>query len=331
MLNWAILGTGFISHQVADAVAMSMSSNIFAIAGRNIDALDEMQDKYSPEKIYSGYESVFADPEVDIIYIGLPNHIHHTMTQRAAENGKAVLCEKSLCTNMADASALIECVRKHNVFFVEGLMYLSHPVIRKFVSLLQDGRFGTLKSINGYYAADIAKFANPLGKGTLYNLGCYPVSLMHLTIQTMCGEKAFLNRELSGTGNWSAIDGNLQDASTAVRFNNGVLATLQSSDSYGLAHRFDVIGENGTLSFITNPWLPLAGRNHIRWEGYDGSTEDIYVDADHDAFYHQVKMVEASLSQKSKEAIRPAPRLKDSLEIMAFLTEWEAACLKANQ
>jgi predicted dehydrogenase len=331
MLNWAILGTGFISHQVADAVAMSTGSNIFAIAGRNEITLNEMQGKYEPVKTYPDYKSVFEDPDVDIIYIGLPNHIHHLMTQKAAKNGKAVLCEKSLTTNMEDAYTLAESVKKRDIFFVEGLMYLAHPVIDKFVSLLQDGRLGTLRSLNGYYAADIAKFANPLGKGTLYNLGCYPVSLMHLTIQAIFGESAFMDHELSGAGNWSEIDGNLQDASAVVRFDNGVLATLQSSDSYGLTHRFDVIGDEGILSFITNPWLPLAGRNHIQWEGYDGSSEDIYVNADYDAFYHQVKMVEASLDRKTKEASRPAPRLKDSLEIMSFLTEWEAACYKANQ
>ena len=331
MLKWAILGTGFISHQVADAIMMSNQSKIIAVAGRNKDALRDMAKKYAPKKTFPAYEHVFADPEVDIIYIGLPNHVHHTMTQKAAENGKAVLCEKSLTTNMQDAQTLYESIKKHNVFFTEGLMYLSHPIIHKFTSLLKDGRLGKLRSINGFYAADIAKFANPFGKGTLYNIGCYPVSLLHLTVQIMCNEKAFTGRTIMGSGNWSVDDRNLQDASVTVRFNNGTLATLQSSDSYGLTHRFDVIGDNGTLSFKTNPWLPLAGRNHIRWEGYDGSSEDIYVDDPYDAFYHQVKMVETATQKKHLEATRPSPRLCDSLEIMDFLTDWEASCLNNQQ
>jgi predicted dehydrogenase len=331
MLKWAILGTGFISHQVSDAIMMSDHSEITAIAGRNKTALREIQGKYAPKKVYPDYEAVFEDPDIDIIYIGLPNHIHHTMAQKAAQNGKAVLCEKSLTTNMKDAQALAKTIKNHNVFFVEGLMYLSHPIIHKFISILKDGRLGDLRSINGYYAADIEKFANPLGKGTLYNIGCYPVSLLQLTIQTLYGDKAFKDRTILGAGNWSETNGNLQDASATIRFYNGTLATLQSSDSFGLAHRFDVIGDNGTLSFKTNPWLPLAGRNHIRWEGYDGSSENIYVDDPYDAFYHQIKMIETALEKQRHEANRPSPRLRDSLEIMSLLTDWEASCASHQQ
>lgn len=206
-------------------------------------------------------------------------------------------------------------------------MYLAHPLYQKLGQILDDGRLGELRAINGYYAADIWKVTNPLGKGTLYNLGCYPVSLLQFVVQTMYGQEVFATRQLAGFGNISAQDGTVCDAAVTVRFGNGILANLQSTDSYGMAHEFSISGAQGVLRFVTNPWLPQAGRNHLQWCPYDGEIEDIYLEDDHDAFHHQIKMVEAALAENRLEAQRPSPRLSDSLEIMAFLTEWEAQCL----
>ncbi|MEY8119781.1 Gfo/Idh/MocA family protein [Falsihalocynthiibacter sp. BN13B15] len=331
MLRWGLLGTGFITHKTAKAIAASNGSTIRTIAGRNSDAVDAFQKEYSIPTVSYGYDEILADPEIDVVYIGLPNHVHHTLTIAAAKAGKAVLSEKSLTTTMEEAQALATAVRTHDTFFVEGFMYLSHPLYARLMEILSDGRLGRLRAITGFYSADIWNVTNPLGRGTLYNLGCYPVSLLHLVVQTLCGQDMFATGQLAGLGNVSTHDGTICDAAVTAKFANGVLATLQSTDSYGMEHGFTIAGDKGTLAFVTNPWLPVAGRNHLRWTPYEGEVEDIYVDADHDAFYTQVKMVEASLAAGQKEAQRPSPRLTDSLEIMAFLTEWERQCLAAQQ
>ncbi|MEM5493189.1 Gfo/Idh/MocA family oxidoreductase [Hoeflea sp. AS16] len=327
MLHWGLLGTGFITHKTAMAIGASDGSVIRTIAGRKPESLADFQRKYAIPEISVGYDDVLDDPQIDVVYIGLPNHVHHTLTIAAAQKGKAVLSEKSLTTTMEEAHALAAAVRANATFFVEGFMYLSHPLYLRLMDILAEGRLGRLRAITGFYSADIWKVTNPLGRGTLYNLGCYPVSLMHLVVQTLCGEDMFATGRLAGMGNVSAHDGTICDAAVTARFGNGVLATLQSTDSYGMDNAFMISGDKGTLRFMTNPWFPVAGRNHLRWTPYDGDPEDIYVDADHDAFYYQVKMVEASLAAGRKEAARPSPRLEDSLEIMSFLTEWERQCL----
>lgn len=325
MLNWGLLGTGFITGTVADAIKASDGSRIEMIAGRNAERLTAFQNAHDIPRQSVGYDAVFEDPSIDVVYIGLPNHMHHDATIRAAECGKAVLSEKSLTTTMAEAHALAEGVRAHDIFFVEGLMYLAHPLYRQLTTLLTGGRLGALRAVNGYYAADIWEVVNPQGGGTLYNLGCYPASLLHFVVQTMCGEEAFSSRRMGADGNLNS-DGNVCDAAVTVRFDNGVLASLQSTDSYGMAFGFSIVADNGTLRFRTNPWHPLAGRNHLEWCSHGGEIEDIYIDDDQNAFYHQIKLVEQALANGQKEASRPSPRLADSLEIMAFLNEWEALC-----
>ena len=326
MLRWAILGTGFISNTVADAIAASDGSRVDLIAGRNPDKLADFQNRHGITRSGS-YDEAIADPDIDAVYIGLPNHQHHRFAIAASEAGKAVLSEKSLTTTMDDAHALAQATQANGKFFVEGLMYLTHPVHTRFVELLTDGRLGTLRSISARYGADIAHLVNPAGRGTIYNLGCYPVSLTHLVVQTQRGPHAFANRTVSAAGIANAADGTISDAALAVKFDGQVLATVQASDNYGNTSEFSVAGDNGVLRFATNPWLPVAGDNSIVWQPHDGQPEPIVVHDDHDAFYHQIKMVESHVAAGDTEAVRPSPRLSDSLEIMELLTEWEALCL----
>ncbi len=326
MLRWAIIGTGFISNKVIEAIGHSDGSTVAVIAGRNAQRLSDFQQTHDIPSHAVGYDAVLQDPDIDAVYIGLPNHVHHTVTLQASENGKAVLSEKSLTVTMEQAHALVDGVRSNGTFFAEGLMYLAHPLYQHLQQILRDGRLGNLRAINGAYSADIWQVVNPQGNGTLYNLGCYPASLLHFVVQTMCGEDAFSARQVRALGNRSDTDGNICDAAVTVRFDNGVLANLQSTDSYGMAHEFSIAGDKGVLRFVTNPWHPLAGKNHLQWLPYDAECEDIFVEDAHDSFYHQIKMVEEALAQGRLEVQRPSPRLKDSLEIMDFLTQWEAQC-----
>jgi len=326
MLRWAILGTGFISNTVIEAIDQSDGSQVDVIAGRSADKVRDFQDRHDIARS-STYDQAAVDPEIDAVYIGLPNHQHHPSAIAATQAGKAVLSEKSLTTTMASAHELVDAVRASGAFFVEGLMYLAHPLLGRFVEVLGDGRLGELRSINTRYGAPIAHLVNPEGRGTIYNLGCYPVSLTHLVIQQLLGTDAFTDRQLAATGITNPTDGTVCDASLAIRFGANTLATIQSSDNYGNASEFSVAGDNGVLRFETNPWLPAAGDSAIIWQPHEGEPERIVVADNHDCFYHQIKMVERHVAAGEGEAARPSPRLQDSLEIMELLTEWEARCL----
>ncbi|KAH6603134.1 hypothetical protein Trco_007909 [Trichoderma cornu-damae] len=325
MLRWGILGTSFISDTVAKSILASPGSRITAVFGRNEARLEAFAAKYNIAVKYQDLEALIDDANVDVVYVGLPSHMHSSAVIAAAKRGKAILSEKSLATTMEDAHAMIAAVEEADVFFLEGLMYLCHPLMEKIVSIVQSGVLGTVRGMSGYYAANIWKKANPLGMGTIYNLGCYPVSLVHLVMETAFGSEAFAKRQVTGLGNLSNQDTlHIRDASLNVRFDNGVLATIQSTDSSGNDFSFSILGDKGALRFRTNPWLPLAGDNILEIKTYGVSTEEIVVRAQMDAFAHQVKRVEDCIVQGLKEAPRPSPSWANSVEIMGLLTEWEA-------
>ncbi len=342
MLRWAILGTGFISNTVVEAIAACPGSRVDIVAGRNADRVEEFREHHAIPRSCVGYAAAIADPDIDAVYIGTPNHQHHQLAIAAAQAGKAVLSEKALTTTMDSAHELADAVRGR-VFFVEGLMYLAHPVIRRFAELLADPATGTVTSIHGRYAADISKLVNPAGRGTIYNLGCYPASLVHLTMLSAFGDldgaAAFADRTMFAIGNRTTNPGALDtigETSATIRFGNGVTAQLSSTDDYGMSSDFAVLTDMGELRFETNPWLPGAGDNVIVWTPFaarpDGSASSkrIVVRDDHDAFVHQIRLVENAVAAGLTEVERPSPRLDDSLAIMGLLTEWERLALDSS-
>ena len=328
-LRWAIIGTGFISNTVAEAIAASPGSQVALVSGRDTGRVAEFAERHRIARTCVGFADAVTDPDIDVVYVGTPNHTHHDVVTAAAAAGKAVLSEKSLTTTMATAHELVDAVRD-KVFFVEGLMYLAHPVMQRFVDLLSEERTGTVTAVHVRYAADIKAVVNPLGRGTIYNLGCYPVSLLHLIIQSAFGDDVFEQRELAGHGTLTP-DETIGSATASVRFANGVTATVASTDDYGMAFNVGVLTTTGEVRFATNPWLSTAGDNVIEWLPYDSDVESINVTSDGDAFDHQIRLVERCVAEGRTEALRPSPRLRDSLEIMGFLTEWEAVCLTGHR
>ena len=322
MLRWAIVGTSMISDTMATAIARSSASQTVLVVGRDAARVEAFRARHDIVRSTTSLTNALADPDVDVVYVGAPNHVHHEITVAAACAGKAVLSEKSLTRTMTQADELRAAVTG-NVFFVEGLMYLAHPVIARFVAVLRDGRLGPLRSIEASYAADIARFVNPAGGGAIYNLGCYPASLVQLVVDSLTGDGEFARHDLRAVGNVAA--GNVVEAAAVMRFRSGVLATVHTAETYGMVARFAVHGEHGTLSFATNPWLPEPGDNRFRWTAHDGTTETIVVDDPLDAFDHQVRLVEANLAAGRLEAERPSPGLADSYALMQALTAWEAA------
>lgn len=324
MARWAILGTGAISDTMARAIAAHPDAALHAVAGRSAGAVDAFAARHGIGAVYHDYDRALADPEVEIVYVGLPNHAHLPMVRKAAEAGKAILSEKSLTVTTDDAEDLIEAVEEAGVFFVEGLMYLAHPTYARLPDLLRDPRLGKIRSIRASYAADIKGKANPAGGGTLYNLGCYPVSLLQFVLQSAFPDADFTDRRLRAVGRVDDA-GTLCEASAAVHFGSGVQAVIQSSDDWGMDRAFEVVGERGALAFRTNPWMPVAGESVIEIREHGGAVERIVVTEEHDAFWHQVAMVEDCVARGVTEATRPSPRWVDSLEIMDFLNEWDAA------
>lgn len=326
-LNWGLLGTSFISGIMAEAIEKHEGSNLYAVAGRSPKGLEEFLNQHPTPTQYDNYDALINDPAVDVVYIGLPNHIHHEYVIKAANAGKAILCEKSLSVNMADTDAALAAVESNGVFFLEGLMYLTHPFASKIADVVASGQLGEVRSINASYCASIAQFVNPGSKGAIYNLGCYPASLIHLVMQSASVDGTCPAWELTAHGRRNLGDGNIGETAATIQFANGALAQLHCAEDYGMFWAFSVAGSKGRMEIISNPWLPEAQGNVIRVLPYEGEEQRHEVSADGDAFHYQVRAVWQALQNGEKALARPAVRPQDSRQIMQLLTEWESKTL----
>ncbi|GGQ11127.1 Gfo/Idh/MocA family protein [Shewanella litoralis] len=329
MINWGILGTSFISGVMADAIKAQGQSQIYAVAGRNTTTLAEFATQYNIAHQFTDFDALINDPLVDVIYIALPNHLHHEYVIKAANAGKAILCEKSLSVDMPSTITSLDAVKQNQVFFLEGLMYLAHPFIQQLSQTLASGVIGDVKSIRGQYCAAISQFVNPASLGALFNLGCYPASLMQLVMQQQFGNSVSQQYQLQATGR-RGQDGNICESTAIVTYANGVQCHLHTAEDYGLHAGFTILGSLGSIEFTSNPWLPEAHGNHFSVRLYEQDADIVNVEAKGNGFYYQVEAVLAALDSKQYTVPRPLAQLQDSHDIMSMLTTWHQAALKSS-
>ena len=182
-VRWGILGTANIAlTKVIPAMQRSSWCEITAIASRDLPNAKEAAGELSIPSAYGSYEELLADNSIEVVYNPLPNHLHVPWTIKAAEAGKHVLCEKPIALNADEASTLIAVRDRTGVRIQEAFMVRTHPQWLETRRLIQSGRIGTLRAINGffsYFNTDPENIRNKreLGGGALMDIGCYPITI----------------------------------------------------------------------------------------------------------------------------------------------------------
>lgn len=168
------------------AMQKSKKVSVTAIASRNIERAKEVSKKLGIAKAYGSYEELLADPEIDAVYIPLPNHMHVEWSIKSLEAGKHVLCEKPIGMDAGDARRLMAASEKFpNLKVMEAFMYRHHPRWKRVVEIVRSGELGDIKSVHtffSYYNDDPDNYRNSaeMGGGGLMDVGCYSISVARL-------------------------------------------------------------------------------------------------------------------------------------------------------
>jgi predicted dehydrogenase len=184
-LRWGVLGAAEIARtQVIPAIQGSSNGAVTALASRDPDKGRALASALGIARVYSRYEDLLADPEIDAIYNPLPNALHAEWTIRAAEAGKAILCEKPLAVTADEAERMVEACTHHRVPLMEGFMYRFHPQNVRVRALLTQGIIGEVREVRAGLCVRLLDPPDPhnvrlqrsLGGGTLLDMGCYTVN-----------------------------------------------------------------------------------------------------------------------------------------------------------
>ena len=182
-VRWGVLGVANIARtKVIPAFQRGEWTEVVAIASRDAARAQQAADELGIARAYGSYEELLADPDVEVVYNPLPNHLHVPWTARAAEAGKHVLCEKPIALDAAEARELLAIRDRNGVMIGEAFMVRSHPQWIEARRLVREGRIGDLRLVSGYFSyfkLDPDNIRNRLefGGGGLMDIGCYPVNV----------------------------------------------------------------------------------------------------------------------------------------------------------
>jgi predicted dehydrogenase len=185
-IRWGVLSTARIATgKVIPGIRRSSLGEVAAIASRDIATARSVADRMAIPRAHGSYEALLADPEVDAVYIPLPNHLHAEWSIAALRAGKHVLCEKPMALGVAEAERMAGEAEASGRLLMEAFMYRHHPSWLLVRELVASGRIGGLVAVDGwfsYYNDDAGDIRNVLewGGGGLYDIGCYLVNLSRM-------------------------------------------------------------------------------------------------------------------------------------------------------
>jgi predicted dehydrogenase len=245
-LRFGVLSTALIGRlKVIPAIQRGEHTEVVAIASRDGARAREVADELGIPSAHASYEALLADPEVDAVYLPLPNHLHKPWAIAAARAGKHVLCEKPLALTARDAEEMIEVCDREGVRLMEAFMYRLHPSWVAARELIASGRIGRLQAVQSwfsFYNDDPSNIRNVLemGGGAMYDIGCYCVNLSRM----LFGSEP---TSVQGTMVRDAATGTDVLGAAVLSFGDGIASfgcSIRAEDD----QRVDVYGTRGRIS-----------------------------------------------------------------------------------
>jgi D-xylose 1-dehydrogenase (NADP+, D-xylono-1,5-lactone-forming) len=262
-VRFGILSTARINELVLAGARKSDRVRMVAVGSRDLARAEAYAREHGLERAYGSYEGLLDDPDLDAIYISLPNSGHIPWTIRALRAGKHVLCEKPLTRHADEAEEAFDVAEQEGRLLMEAFMWLHNPQIRRLQELISEGAVGTVKLIRAVQTfvaddpRDIRLLAD-LDGGSLMDVGCYCVhAARHLAGEP---ERAYGEPVRNAAGVDISFAGTLLCP-------NGILAQITSSLVLPEIEELEIVGDQARL-VLTDPWHGwVAPRIELRRDG----------------------------------------------------------------
>jgi len=248
-IKWGVLGTaGIAMGCTIPGMSKAEGCELYAIAGRNEAKVNSFKEKFGFKKAYIGYDELLSDPEVQAVYIPLPNHIHCEWVIRSLKAGKHVLCEKPLAMNAKEAEEMYKCAEENNVILMEAYAYLHSPYVASLIKDIKDGLIGDVDYVESAFLTqgyiEDFRLHKEFGGGAMYDLGCYCTTMILSCIDSKyTSVKACADFSNEGVDTLTAA---------VIDFENGAKATFNVGMNLGIGSnsRFDRLYVHGMKGCI---------------------------------------------------------------------------------
>ncbi len=315
-VRWGILGAATIAgNQFIPAVRAAGGGELVALASRDAERGEAFARQHAIPRVYRGYAELLAAPQVDAVYIALPNNLHALWTEAAARAGKHVLCEKPLAGHAAAAREAAAACEAAGIVAMEAFVFRCHPQTLRLQAWLRDGAIGTVRTAHAAFhfllpadrRPDNIRMRADLEGGALLDVGCYPVSWIRLVFGT---EPA----AASARAVWDRSSGVDTQLVGMLHFDAGRAATLSCGFDAPAGLEARVLGSAGEI-VVTQPYHPRGPGATITLRR-PGQPDEVHADAvDEPSFTAAIRHFQARI----QGSVSPLVDVQDGVRNMETL------------
>ena len=248
-MRLGLLSTANINLQILQGASETDRVEVVAVGSRDGARSQAYAAAHGIPRAHATYEELLEDPEVDAVYISLPNGMHHDWTMRSLAAGKHVLCEKPYSRHPAEVEEAFDAAEGAGLILTEAFMYRHHPQTKEIERLVREGAIGRLRSVRAVFSFPLTDLSNVradpgLDGGALMDVGCYCVSGARI----VAGDPvSVLAEQVTGeTGIDMALYG-------TMRFWDDVVGQFEASFTAPQRQALEIVGDDGVLRVLA-PW-----------------------------------------------------------------------------
>jgi xylose dehydrogenase (NAD/NADP) len=294
-LRWGILGVAAINDRLMPAFKASTTADLRAVASRTLDKAKAYAAKNGIPRAHGSYEALLADPEIDAVYIPLPNHLHAEWTKKAADAGKHVLCEKPLTCDAASAAEVVAHCRNKGVRLMDGFMWPHHPRTHKLRKFLDSGVIGEVKKVVAAFTFNLTglpttniRMQPECGGGGLLDVGCYTTYAIRWWMRA---------EPVKAWARANYVNGVDVAMSGVLTFADGRTASFDCGFTHPLRTWVEIVGTEAVVR-VPNMWIPddRAVFEVVRQNGPFGHTVEVVETPGEDQMVHMLDDFAAHLA-----------------------------------
>lgn len=308
MYHFGIIGAGNIAHKFIEAVRMTKNADVTAVASKSLERARDWAEKEGLSRYYDSYETLLADPDIDIIYIATLSNAHYDNIKACLEAGKHVICEKPMTQTASQAQEMITLAREKQLFLMEGMWSRFLPKSLRVRRWIQEGRIGELHLMQaniGWKADKIYNkrlFYPELGGGSLYDIGIYPMELLPYYADQKITQMQFLKKDYS-TGVDDIVSLNLQL--------ERCIANIQCSFTTKMPEDAYLYGSDG---YIHIPKIHFGNRARL-YDLEDRLVEDFHEGLDNGFYYEVCEVISCIEKGQTESSICPLNMTYDNAKL----------------
>ena len=317
ILNWGLLSTAKINRALIKPLRASKRTRLLAVASRSISSAEAYAREWNIPRAHGSYEALLADPEIDVIYNSLPNHLHAEWTIKALRAGKHVLCEKPFALTLAEVDAMSQAAYETGKVLAEAFMYLHHAQTLKIKEIVDSGALGNLQLIKGAFTFTLTREGNyrwmeEMGGGSIWDVGCYPISFARMIVGAEPVE--VFGWQLTGQG------GSDESFFGQMRFKDEVHMQFDCGFKSPSRSFIEIVGTDATLN-IPDPFKP--GRKNEIYLNHNNEMQTIKIKGD-ELYSGEVEDICDAILNNRPPRISLADSLGNTSAILALLQSAES-------